>query len=71
MGHCGTVLAGGMLASNALTFAFLKGTGRLVDTTSDYRLALSVAACGFIAFGVIAATTGFVRAAPSRKPVDP
>ena len=44
MAQFGTVLAGGMLASNALTFAFLKGTGRLIDTTSDYRLALSLLA---------------------------
>ena len=57
-GHFGSILAAGYLASNAASFLALKGTGRLVDTTGDYRVALSVAACGFIAFGAVAAITG-------------
>jgi len=52
------VFGAGFLAVHAATFAFSKGTGRLVDMTGDYRPALSVVACGFIAFGVIAAVTG-------------
>ena len=36
----------------------MKGTGRLVDTTGDFRVALSVAACGFILFGLVAALAG-------------
>jgi len=71
MGQFGTILAGGFLAANAGNFALLKGTGRLVDTTNDYRLSLSVAACGFIAFGVIAAATGLGKSLPSRSKMDP
>ena len=59
MGQFGSVLAGGLLVSEAVTFGFLKGTGRLADLTGDYRVALSFAACGFVAFGVIAALAGF------------
>ena len=36
----------------------MKGTGRLVDTTGDFRVALSVAACGFILFGLVSALAG-------------
>ena len=61
MGQFGSVLAGGLLVSEAVTFGFLKGTGRLADLTGDYRVALSVAACGFVAFGVIAALAGLGR----------
>ena len=68
-GKFGTVLAAGFLVSNAWTFAFLKGTGRLGDTTGDYRLALSVAACGFVAFGVIATVSGLGKAPPARNTV--
>ena len=67
MGHFGTVLAGGLLVGHIASFALLKGMGRLVDKTGDYRLALSVAACGFIAFGVIAAVTGLGKAPRSQN----
>ena len=53
----GSVFACGLLASELITFALLKGTGRLADRTGDFRVALSVAACGFIAFGIVAAFT--------------
>ena len=36
MGQFGSVLAGGLLISEAVTFVFLKGTGRLADLTGDY-----------------------------------
>ena len=71
MGHFGTILAAGHLVSNAAIFVLLKGTGRLFDTTGDYRVALSVAACGFIAFGVIVAATGLGKAPRSQSTVDP
>ncbi|MBI82781.1 MAG: hypothetical protein CMJ81_06270 [Planctomycetaceae bacterium] len=69
MGHFGTVLATGFLAGGAANFVFLKGTGRLVDTTGDYRLALSVAACGFIAFGLVAAASGLGKSS-SQTTID-
>jgi MFS family permease len=62
-GNFGSVLAAGLLASELVTFALLKSTGRLADQTGDFRVALSVAACGFIAFGVIAAFAGFGKSA--------
>jgi MFS family permease len=67
MGGFGTVLATGLLLSEVATFAMQKTTGRLADSTGDYRVALSFAACGFIAFGVIAFVTGIGRrdAAPA------
>lgn len=58
MAEFGSIVAGGMLVSELIGFALLKGTGRLADLTGDFRLALSVAACGFLAFGLIAALTG-------------
>ena len=58
MAEFGSIVAGGMLVSELIGFALLKGTGRLADLTGDFRLALSVAACGFLAFGLIAAVTG-------------
>ena len=61
MGEFGSVLATGLLISEVTTFGLLKGTRRLADTTDDYRVALSVAACGFIAFGCIALVTGIGR----------
>ena len=61
MGGFGTVLATGLLLSDVATFAIQQATGRLADTTGDYRVALSIAACGFIAFGVIALVTGLGR----------
>ena len=70
MGHFGTVLATGFLAGNAANFLLLTGTGRLFDTTGDFRVALSVAACGFIAFGMVIAVTGFGKAPLPQKTVD-
>ena len=57
MAEFGSIVAGGMLVSDFISFALLKGTGRLADLTGDFRLALSIAACGFLAFGLIAALT--------------
>ena len=71
IGHFGTILASGLLVSNAATFLFLKGTGRLIDTTSDYRVALSVAACGFIVFGVMATVTRLGKVSVTRSPGSP
>lgn len=61
IGGFGTVLATGLLLSEIATYALQKVTGRLADTTGDYRVALSFAACGFVAFGVIAFVTGLGR----------
>ena len=58
MAEFGSIVAGGMLVGELIGFALLKGTGRLADLTGDFRMALSVAACGFLAFGLIAAVTG-------------
>lgn len=58
MAEFGSIVAGGMLVSEFITFALLKGAGRVADVTGDYRLALSIAACGFIAFSMIAALAG-------------
>ena len=57
-GEFGSILGGGHLVSDVLTFTLLKGTGRIADRTNDYRIALTVAACGFIAFGLIATLAG-------------
>ena len=48
-------------------FLLMKGTGRLVDTTGDFRVALSVAACGFILFGLVAALAELGKAPASAK----
>ena len=66
IGNFGSVLAGGLLASELVTFALLKGTGRLADHTGDFRVALSVTACGFIAFGIIAALAGLGKSASAK-----
>lgn len=58
MAEFGSIVAGGMLVGELISFSLLKGTGRLADLTGDFRVALSVAACGFLAFGLIAALTG-------------
>jgi len=57
-GEFGSILGGGHLVGDILTFTLLKGTGRIADKTNDYRIALTVAACGFIAFGLIATLAG-------------
>ena len=64
----GSIVAGGMLLSELIGFALLKGTGRLADLTGDFRLALSVAACGFLAFGLIAALTGLGKRTRAGQP---
>ncbi len=69
MAEFGSIVAGGMLVSEFITFALLKGAGRVADVTGDYRLALSIAACGFIAFGVIAALAGLGKR--NRDPGSP
>jgi len=61
MGGFGTVLATGMVLSEIATFRLQKFTGSLADETGDYRVALSVASCGFIAFGIIALVSGLGR----------
>ena len=61
IGNLGTVLAAGFLVSELATFTMMKMTGRLVDQTDDYRVALSFAAAGFVAFGAIAFLTGLGR----------
>lgn len=58
MAHFASVMSGGYLVSNITSFLLMKGTGRLVDTTGDFRVALSVAACGFILFGLVSALAG-------------
>ena len=67
MAHFAAVMSGGYLVSNLTSFLLMKGTGRLVDTTGDFRVALSVAACGFIAFGLVAAVAGLGKSPPSRN----
>ncbi len=67
MGHFASVMSGAYLVSNAASFLLLKGIGRMVDTTGDYRVALSVVACGFIAFGLVAALAGLGKAPTSRN----
>ena len=39
MAEFGSIVAGGMLVSEFISFALLKGTGRLADLTGDFRLA--------------------------------
>ncbi len=58
MAHFAAVMSGGYLLGNLTSFLLMKGTGRLVDTTGDFRVALSVAACGFILFGLVAFLAG-------------
>ena len=68
MAEFGSIVACGMLVSEFIGFALLKGTGRLADLTGDFRLALSIAACGFLAFGLIAALTGLGKQTRTRQP---
>jgi len=63
MGNLGTVLAASYLVTELAKFVMLKLTGRVADQTGDYRVALTFAAGGFVAFGVIAFLTGFGRPA--------
>ena len=58
MASLGTVLAAAYLVAEVAKYAMLKMTGRVADQTGDYRVALSFAAAGFIAFGIIAFFTG-------------
>lgn len=64
----GSIVAGGMLGSEIISFGLLKGTGKLADLTGDFRLALSMAACGFLAFGLIAALTSLGKRTAPRQP---
>ena len=59
MGNLGTVLAAAYLVTELAKMGMLRFTGRLADQTGDYRVALTFAAGGFIAFGVIAFFTRF------------
>ena len=68
MAHFAAVMSGGYLVSNAVSFLLMKGTGRLADTTGDFRVALSVAACGFILFGLVAAVAGLGKRPRAGKP---
>ena len=68
MAHFAAVMSAGYLVSNPVSFLLMKGTGRLVDTTGDFRVALSVAACGFILFGLVAAVAGLGKTPTSGKP---
>ena len=68
MAHFASVMSGGYLVSNAVSFLLMKGTGRLADTTGDFRVALSVAACGFILFGLVAAVAGLGKRPRAGKP---
>ncbi|MCH2203688.1 MAG: MFS transporter [Fuerstiella sp.] len=61
MTSLGTVLASAYLIAEVAKFGMLKITGRVADQTGDYRVALSFAAAGFIAFGIIAFFTGLGR----------
>ena len=71
MAYFASVMSGGYLVSNLTSFLLMKGTGRLVDTTGDFRVALSVAACGFILFGLVAAVGGLGKRPTSGKEVAP
>ena len=65
--HFAAVMSSGYLVSNPVSFLLMKETGRLVDTTGDFRVALSVAACGFILFGLVAALAGLGKRSAGRK----
>ena len=70
MAHFAAVMSGGYLLGNLTSFLLMRGTGRLVDTTGDFRVALSVAACGFILFGLVAALAGLGKRQASEKPAS-
>ena len=63
-------MSAGYLVSNPVSFLLMKETGRLVDTTGDFRVALSVAACGFILVGLVAAVAGLGKR-PAGSKVTP
>ena len=67
MAHFAAVMSAGYLVSNPVSFLLMKGTGRLVDSTGDFRVALSVAARGFILFGLVAAVAGLGRRSAASK----
>ena len=67
MAHFAAVMSAGYLLSNPVSFLLMKETGRLVDTTGDFRVALSVAACGFILFGLVAAVAGLGKRSAGGK----
>ena len=58
-------MSGGYLVSNTNSFLLMSC---LADTTSDFRVALSVAACGFILFGLVANVASLgKRRAPGKE----
>ena len=65
--HFTAVMSAGYLVSNPASFLLMKEAGRLVDTTGDFRVALSVAACGFILFGLVAAIAGLGKRSAGEK----
>ena len=67
MAHFAAVMSAGYLVRNPVSFLLMKGTGRLVDSTGDFRVALSVAARGFILFGLVAAVAGLGRRSAASK----
>ncbi len=64
LGHFGSVFAAGSLLLQVASWALLRVTGRIADITGGYRLSLTVAALGFVAFGLIAAVTGLGKPRP-------
>jgi len=72
LGHFGSVFAAGSLVLQVATWALLRVAGRIADITGGYRLSLTIAALGFIAFGLIAAVAGLGKPRPDSlaDPVD-
>lgn len=61
LGNMGIILSAAYLVAELAKFGMLMMTGRVADQTGDYRVALTFAAVGFVAFGVIAFFAGFGR----------
>jgi MFS family permease len=56
-----TIMAIANLVQIAVSFGLLNLVGWLADTTKSLQVAVTVPACGFIAFGLLAAATGLGR----------
>jgi len=71
--HFSTVLMGASLVSSLLTFVQLNIVGWVADRTGSLRWAMTPAALGFVAFGLVAAVSGLGKRAvePSKPPLRP
>ena len=59
--HFSTVYAAALWGSSLMTVVAINAIGQIGERTGDLRVGLTVAACGFVAFGLIALLAGLGR----------